>query len=67
MKGLAIITFLLIGLTSCTKECRTCQDTTGSEVEYCKEESIFYTDTDGNEVSFDELIIHLEGIGWTCE
>lgn len=67
MKVLLIVSVFFLCLTSCTKECHICQDAMGSEIEFCKEENIIYTDTNGNEVNFDEMISDLESNGWLCD
>ncbi len=50
-------------------DCYTCTplDGTGDSLEICDDPELFYTDIDGNMISFDQFLSNAEDLGFDCE
>ena len=73
MKYLSLFIFSLFTIASCSDECITCTRTVvapdqspGTEV-YCDDGKTNFTDQNGEVITFDELIIQQESVGFICE
>ena len=72
MKVKSVITLIAVfAFIGCAEEsnCIRCVQiaNTNNIIEACEEPGITYTDTNGNQVDFDELAPHYESIGFDCD
>lgn len=73
MKYLSLLVFSVIALSSCSNDCITCKRTVVAPnqspltEEYCDDGKTNFTDQNGAEITFDELIIQQEAAGFNCE
>jgi len=60
--------FFLAGLLSCSSnQCYTCTSEADQVVEFCEDDGITYTNTDGEAITIEEYVAFLEEMGSTCE